>query len=153
LRLIFELYSEDAQNRWGVNPLPSFEKGIEADSQFNNDYPLYLMSPNTKNRIHSQFNNLKIIAMISGDPLIQINPKDALDRQIEDGDIVRVFNGRGAFTIKADVSYQVRIGCVVIQNGWWRSQGGAVNALSKGRETDMGHGSAFHDNKVQVEKY
>ena len=148
-----ELYSDDAQNRWGVNPLPTFEKGIEADSQFDKDYPLYLMSPNSKNRIHSQFNNLKIIRMISGDPTLQINPKDASDRQIVDGDLVRIFNGRGEFTIKADVSFQVRIGCVVIPNGWWRSQGGAVNMLSKGRETDMGHGSAFHDNKVQVEKF
>lgn len=148
-----ELYSVDAYNRWGVDPLPTFDKGIEADSQFDKDYPLYLMSPNTKNRIHSQFNNLKIIKMISGDPVIQINPQDAFDRQVEDGDLVKIFNGRGAFLIKAEVSYQVRIGCVVIPNGWWRDQGGAVNVLSKGRETDIGHGSAFHDNKVQVEKY
>ena len=148
-----ELYSDEAQNRWGVNPLPSFEKGIEADSQFNKDFPLYLMSPNTKNRIHSQFNNLKIIKMISGDPVIQINPQDASDRLINNGDFVKIFNGRGEFIIKVDISFQVRVGCVVIPNGWWRSQGGAVNILSKGRETDMGHGSAFHDNKVQVEKY
>lgn len=148
-----ELFSAEASKKWGVNSLPTFDKGIEADSQYDNDYPLYLMSPNSKNRIHSQFNNLKIIRMISGDPSLQINPKDASDRQINDGDLVRIFNGRGEFTIKADVSYQVRVGCVVIPNGWWKSQGGAVNELSKGRETDMGHGSAFHDNKVQVEKY
>lgn len=147
-----ELYSIKASQRWGVSPLPTFERSIEADSQFDKDYPLYLMSPNSKNRIHSQFNNLKIIRMISGDPSIQMNPKDASDRQISNGDLVRVFNGRGEFTIKADVSYQVRIGCVVIPNGWWKSQGGTVNELSKGRETDMGHGSAFHDNKVQIVK-
>lgn len=148
-----ELYSEEAQKKWGVNPLPTFEKGVEADSQFDSKYPLYLMSPNSKNRIHSQFINLKIIRMISGDPSLLINPMDAAERYIMDGDLVRVFNGRGEFLIKADLSYQVRVGCVVIANGWWRSQGGAVNLLSKGRETDMGHGSAFHDNKVQVEKY
>lgn len=90
--------------------------------------------------------------MVSGDPKVQINPKDATDRNIADGDLVRVFNKRGELLIKADVSYQVRVGCVVIPNGWWKSHGGAVNALSKGRETDMGHGSAFHDNKVQIEK-
>jgi hypothetical protein len=27
-----------------------------------------------------------------------------------------------------------------------------VNFLSLGRETDMGHGAAFHDNLVDVEK-
>ncbi len=147
-----ELFSIEAQEKWNVNPLPTFEKGIEADSEYNKDYPLYLMSPNSKNRIHSQFNNLKIIRMISGEPTIQINPNDASERQIFNGDLVKVFNERGDFIIKAELSYQVRVGCVVIANGWWRSHGGAVNTLSKGRETDMGHGSAFHDNKVQVEK-
>jgi hypothetical protein len=41
---------------------------------------------------------------------------------------------------------------VCITNGWWLSQGGAVNLLSAGRETDMGHGAAFHDTLVDVEK-
>ncbi len=30
-------------------------------------------------------------------------------------------------------------------------EGGGVNLLSAGRETDMGHGAAFHDNVVEVE--
>jgi anaerobic selenocysteine-containing dehydrogenase len=148
-----ELNSNEAFDKWGANPLPTYEKGAEANSAFDDQYPLYLMSPNSKNRIHSQFSNLKIIRMISGEPTLQINPSNAFERQIVNGDLVRVFNGRGALIIKADVSYQVRVGCVVIPNGWWKSQGGAINALSKGRETDMGHGTAFHDNKVQVEKY
>jgi hypothetical protein len=36
-------------------------------------------------------------------------------------------------------------------NGWWITEGGTVNFLSLGRETDMGHGAAFHDNLVDVE--
>ncbi|NOU17952.1 MAG: molybdopterin-dependent oxidoreductase [Bacteroidales bacterium] len=147
-----EIKSIEAQNRWGVNTLPTYEKSEEADINFNKKYPFYLMSPNTKNRIHSQFNNLKIIKMISGEPTIQINPKDAKERNILDGDLVKVFNERGELVIKAELTFQVSSGCVVIPNGWWRSQGGAINILSKGRETDMGFGSAFHDNKVQIEK-
>jgi len=38
-----------------------------------------------------------------------------------------------------------------VTNGWWLSEGGAVNLLSMGRETDMGHGAAFHDNAVDYE--
>lgn len=148
-----EIKSIEAQERWGVNSLPTFEKAREAEINFNKRYPFYLMSPNTKNRIHSQFNNLKIIRMISGVPVIQINFKDAKERGILDGDLVKVFNERGELVIKAELTFQVRLGCVVIPNGWWRSQGGAVNILSKGRETDMGFGSAFHDNKVQIEKF
>jgi anaerobic selenocysteine-containing dehydrogenase len=147
-----ELLSRDAQKQWNVNPLPTYEKAIEADVSYNKKYPLYLMSPNTKNRIHSQFNNLTTIRMISGSPTIQVNPKDALDRGISNNDLVRVFNDRGSINIKVELSYQVRTRCCVLPNGWWRTQGGAVNFLSQGRETDMGYGSAFHDNKVQIEK-
>jgi hypothetical protein len=45
----------------------------------------------------------------------------------------------------------VRSGCVVVANGWWLSDGAAVNLCSLGRETDMAHGAAFHDNLVEVE--
>jgi anaerobic selenocysteine-containing dehydrogenase len=108
------------------------------------------MSPNTKNRIHSQFNNLKIISLISGEPVVQMNPNDAAERGINDGDMVEVYNHRGAVSIKAQLTYEVRKGCVVIPNGWWRTQGVSVNMLSEGRETDIGHGSAFHNNRVEV---
>ena len=37
-------------------------------------------------------------------------------------------------------------------NGFWLTEGGAVNVLSMGRETDMGYGAAFHDNAVEVER-
>ena len=37
-------------------------------------------------------------------------------------------------------------------NGWWIGEGGTVNFLSRGAETDMGHGAAFHDNRVEVER-
>lgn len=144
-----ELYSEQVQTLWGENPLPTYKPAVEL-FQDQTPYPLFLMSPNTKNRIHSQFNNLKVISMISGAPVLQINPADATQRGIGDGDLVEIFNSRGSFRVKAQLTYEVRVGCVVIPNGWWRTQGAPVNVLSEGRETDMGHGSAFHNNRVEV---
>jgi len=35
-------------------------------------------------------------------------------------------------------------------NGWWSAEGGPVNLCSLGRETDMGHGAAFHENRVEI---
>ena len=46
----------------------------------------------------------------------------------------------------------IRRGCVAVTNGWWGAQGGLVNLTSEGRETDMAHGAAFHDNLVQAER-
>jgi len=114
-------------------------------------YPLYFMTPNTKNRIHSQFNNLRMIRQFSERPLLQIHPADAGARDIADGDRVRIVNDRGSLTTEARLDPGIKTGCVAMTNGWWISDGGTVNFLSQGRETDMGHGAAFHDNLVQVE--
>ncbi|MBN1988695.1 MAG: molybdopterin-dependent oxidoreductase [Bacteroidales bacterium] len=146
-----ELYSQQAADSWGVNPLPSYDVGVDA-TEGSNAYPLYLMSPNTKNRIHSQFGNLSVVKMVAGEPVALINPDDARERGIANGDRVRVYNSRGEVVVTADVTFANRKGCVTIPNGWWRTQGCSVNLLSEGRETDMGHGTAFHDNKVEVEK-
>jgi anaerobic selenocysteine-containing dehydrogenase len=114
-------------------------------------YPLYILTPNTKNRIHSQFGNLSTIREL--DPIIQVemSPVDAAARGISDGDRVRVFNGRGSIELDARLDYSLRPGCISFHNGWWISEGGGVNLLSAARETDMGHGAAFHDNAVEVE--
>ncbi|MBE0653716.1 MAG: hypothetical protein IH594_07955, partial [Bacteroidales bacterium] len=41
-------------------------------------------------------------------------------------------------------------GNVVIYNGYWNSNEGSPNMFTKGMETDMGHGTAFHDTRVDV---
>jgi anaerobic selenocysteine-containing dehydrogenase len=84
--------------------------------------------------------------------VVYIHPLDAKTRGIKHKDRVRVFNGRGAFELEASFDLGIKQGCVAITNGWWITQGGTVNYLSKGRETDMGYGTAFHDNMVEVEK-
>jgi anaerobic selenocysteine-containing dehydrogenase len=114
--------------------------------------PLTFLTPNTKNRIHSQFNNLEMIRVHSTQPVLHMSPVDAAARGIRPGDRVRVFNARGALEVESAYDYGLRAGCVSMTNGWWIHEGGTVNFLSCGRETDMGHGAAFHDNCVEVKK-
>lgn len=147
-----ELFSEQAKNLWNVDYLPTYDQIEEGQNGKENKYPLSLMSPNTKNRIHSQFGNLKSIKLLSPNPIIEIYPIDAQKRGIKNGEKVRVYNDRGEIFIKTKFDYSLRPGNVVITNGYWNQEGGNPNMLSKGRETDMGHGSAFHDNLVEIEK-
>jgi anaerobic selenocysteine-containing dehydrogenase len=109
------------------------------------------MTPNTKNRIHSQFNNLQMIRDLSPAPFASIHPQDARERGITQGRRVRIFNDRGSIELEARLDFGIKRGCVSVTNGWWRQHGGAVNFCSRGRETDMGHGAAFHDNLVEIE--
>jgi anaerobic selenocysteine-containing dehydrogenase len=109
------------------------------------------MTPNTKNRIHSQFGNLRMIRRVDPGPAVHMHPSDAASRGIEAGRPVRVFNGRGEFSFPARIDPGLKPGCVSVTNGWWIQDGGTVNFCSPARETDMGHGAAFHDTLVEVE--
>ncbi len=150
-----ELLSNEARERWGLDKLPDYfepEESLKSQSTDTKPFPLYLMTPNTKNRIHSQFNNLESIRAVSPEPFVQINPVDAHARGVSDGDKTRIFNSRGELQIKARLDWSIKSGCVAVTNGWWITQGGTVNFCSLGRETDMGHGAAFHDTMVEIEK-
>ncbi len=149
-----ELLSHEAVERWGVEELPSYdepEESVRRRSGESEKYPLYLMTPNTKNRIHSQFNNLSVIRRVSRKPLAALHPDDARQRGVAEGDRVRIRNDRGEITVVARLDYGMKPGTVSVTNGWWITDGGAVNFCSLGRETDMGYGAAFHDNLVEVE--
>lgn len=144
-----ELLSSQAAEIWDVDKLPIYNK---LDSSNNGKYPLHLMSPNTKNRIHSQFGNLECINMLDPVPMVTMSPVDSENRGVEEGEKVRVYNDFGEMSIVLNLDYSIRPGNVVIYNGYWNSEGGSPNLLSNGRETDIGHGAAFHDNMVNVEK-
>ena len=143
-----ELLSGEAARRWGVDPLPGFTEPLEARL---GKYPLNLLTPNQKNGIHSQFLNLQVIRALDPGPALEIGPADAEARGIRQGCRVRVFNDRGELFLPARIELSLARGCVAACNGYGAEHGSPVNLLSLGRETDMGHGAAFHDNLVEVE--
>jgi len=149
-----ELRSEEAARRWGVAALPAYSEPVEGTRGSANEARewLYFMTPNTKNRIHSQFNNLESIRVMSPAPFLQMHPDDAAHRGLQDGARARIVNDRGELEAPVQLDWGIKPGCVAMTNGWWISQGGTVNFCSLGRETDMGHGAAFHENLVRVEK-
>ncbi len=150
-----ELYSEEARRRWHVDELPLWvapSEAVPAKAGDGEQHPLYFMTPTTKNRSHSQFGNLQMIRVHDPVPQLDISPADALTRGIHGGERVRVFNDRGSLEVRSRLDFGLRAGCVSLTNGWWLTDGAAVNILSAARETDMGHGAAFHENRVEVEK-
>jgi len=146
-----ELCSEEAARRWGVDPLPDYrpprESALPGDPR-----ALVLLTPNNKNGIHSQFLQHPAISALDPGPELAMGLADAEARGIRAGDRVRVFNARGELALPARIELGLRQGCVAVCNGYGAKHGGSVNLLSMGRETDMGHGAAFHDNRVQVER-
>ena len=145
-----ELVSAEAKTRWGVDELPTYRESVEGPAS--GRFPLQFLTPNTKNGIHSQFLQLSVIRTLDPGPTLFMGPEDAAARNLQGGDRVRVFNDRGELCLPLAVDFGLRPGVVAAFNGWGAEDGGSVNLLSEGRETDMGHGAAFHDNRVDVER-
>jgi anaerobic selenocysteine-containing dehydrogenase len=144
-----ELYSAEAKTRWGISPLPEYNEAKLSDEE--SIYPLTFLTPNTGSRIHSQFGNLKIIKETNQAPCARISVSDAANRNIVDGQKIRIFNPAGEMVIIVSVSNRIPQGVVMVPNGIWFNEGGGVNQLIAGEETDIGYGAAFHDNKVEIE--
>ena len=90
-----------------------------------------------------------------GRPRLLIHPEDAAPRGLATGHAARVFNDRGTFTVRVEVTDRVRRGVVASTKGRWPRlvEGGAtVNATVDERDADMGGGAVFHDNRVEVER-
>ena len=88
-----------------------------------------------------------------GEATVTIHPGDARARGIAEGQMVRVFNDRGAFLARAHVSDSARPGLVVGLSIWWAKMcpgGRNANAVTSQELTDMGGGATFHDALVEV---
>jgi biotin/methionine sulfoxide reductase len=84
-------------------------------------YPLHLLSSQPATRLHSQLDDGAVsrAAKVAGREPLWIHPRDAGARGIRDGDVVRVFNARGACLAGARVTDSLRPGVVLIQTGAW----------------------------------
>ena len=146
-----ELYSNEAKSKWNISPLPEYNPP-EGEIKNAINYPLFLITPNTGSRIHSQFGNLKVIKRVVDTPAAEISFPDAESRKIFTGDKIRVYNKNGSIECVARITARTPAGCIAMHNGIWLKEGGGGNFLIESKETDIGYGAAFHGNKVEVEK-
>jgi len=138
----------------GMDGLPDYLPNYE-EARANAAYPLAMISPPARNFMNSTFVNVKSLRGIEGEPKLEIHAQDALARAIADGDLVRVFNDRGQYHCKAEVSARARPGVVNGLGVWWRKlgpRGTNINELTNQRLTDLGRAPTFYDCAVQVEK-
>lgn len=153
-----ELYSESLAQQ-GLDPLPAYVPAREdpgGDFVQTARYPLSLIS--AKSALHflnSSYANMPRQLRAEREPLADIHTQDATERGIAGGDLVRVFNDRGALQLRARVGDGVVPGMIALPSGWWASLspgGSSVNSLTSDGLSDIGGGGDFHDTLVQVER-
>lgn len=130
-------------------------------------YPLHLISDQPRTKLHSQldFSALSLANKVQGREPLEMHPADAAARGLRDGDVVRVFNGRGACLAGLRVVEGIVLGVVKLSTGaWWDpvepgvpgalDKHGNPNVLTRDEGTSrLGQGSSAQSCLVQVEKF
>ena len=152
-----EFYSESLKAQ-GIDPLPFYNPPAELPSsnpRLAQTYPLSFISPPVRNFLNSSFANLQRFRDAEGEPSLELHSGDAAQRGIADGDMVRVFNDRGSYTLRARVNDKPRRGVVVAPSVWWKKfsrDRRNANDLTSQRTADLGGAATFYDCLVEVER-
>ena len=110
--------------------------------------PLILLSPASGKTINSTLGELR-----PRSAALQIHPRDAAARDLDTGDVARVFNDLGEIQCPVAVNADMKPGTVGLPKGLWRRStlnGATANALVSDALTDIGGGACFNDARVEV---
>ena len=80
-----------------------WEPALEADenSEARKKHPFHVLSEHMRTRTHSQWWDVKYLQEWEPEPVVKINPSDAAELGIADGDTVKVYNDRGYVVLRA----------------------------------------------------
>ena len=142
-----------------IDPLPVYAAGFENyDDPLASRYPLQLTGFHFKGRVHSTYGNVDVLKAACRQEM-WINPMDAAQRGITNGDMIRIFNDRGEVQIAAKVTPRMMPGVVALGEGAWYTpdskridRAGSINVLTSQRPSPLAKGNPSHTNLVQVAK-
>ena len=137
----------------GVPDFIANYESVQSAPALAKDFPLAMISPPARHFLNSSFVNVTSLRAIEGEPLLEMHPEDALVRGITHGALVEVYNQRGRYRCKAEMSARARRGVVNGLGVWWRKMGlngTNVNQLTHQHLTDIGRGPSFYDCLVEV---
>jgi len=153
-----------------LKPLPEYVATWEGaeDAMSNEKYPLQIIGHHFKARTHSTYGNVDWLRE-AHHQVLWINPIDAAERGIANGDQVFVYNDRGTVRIEARVTERIAPGVLSLPQGaWYRptdeagppganpdvpvDAAGSVNSLTSLHPSPLAKGNAVHTTIVQVQK-
>ncbi len=117
--------------------------------------PYRLMTAPSLYALNSSFREREDLRQQDKAMFLQMNPGDARGKGLQDGERITAFNDLGEVSFILQVTPKVPAGVVVAAGVWWLEHcpgRRSVNALTSQRLTDMGRGSTFYDNTVEVRK-
>jgi anaerobic selenocysteine-containing dehydrogenase len=144
-----ELYSNAMLDKWGESPLPEYHEYAGDEKA---KYPLSFLSTHARERIHSQFADIERLKGKDGRVLLYINPKDAENRNLQNDDMVEIYNNRGRIYAYVCITGLIKEGVVNVYEGLPERSGASVNMLTNQDSSDIGYGAVYYDCSVEVIK-
>lgn len=138
----------------GLPPIPSYIPIQDDDAA---EYPLQLITPHSRLRSNSCLHANPWLQRLETHA-VWINPADAGERGIAQGDMIEVSNSRGRVALPAYVTERIMPGVVCIYQGTWYQpgedgvdMGACANVLTDHRLTPSG-GPGTHSARVQIRR-
>ena len=143
---------EGTQNGASISAVPDYIPNRQGNNA-ENTWPLMMNSPKSHGFLNSEYANEEHKIKGQGEQSVLINPIDAVTRNVNEGDKVKVFNDKGEFYASAKITEDVLPGNIVASFGYWASGnplGGAVNALTENKWPGFAGTPAYYDTGVEV---
>ena len=151
----WELGEEDL-----ISPIPVYTHGFTETDVPTDEFPLRCSGFHYRGRTHSSWGGIELLKEVNPQEA-WINPADAKERSIKQGDKIRVKNAFGEIELLAKVTPRVVPGTVCISQGAWHDadmygdrvdKGGCINTLTTHRPSPLAKGNPQHSNICQVTK-
>jgi anaerobic selenocysteine-containing dehydrogenase len=97
-------------------PIPRFTSELATDK----DFPLLLTTSKWPQFCHSQHRNIPELRARMPEPLVEIHPQDAAEKNIGEGDRVVIRTRQALMQTTAHLSAGIAHGVVCAQYGWWQ---------------------------------
>jgi biotin/methionine sulfoxide reductase len=148
-------------------PHPAWYPPVEWLGSVTKKHPFHLISGQPADKLHSQLDHGSVsrAAKINGRTRVGVNPDDATALGIVEGDLLRVFNDRGACLCTAVFDAALMPECISISTGAWLDavrqmdgtllcRNGNPNTLTPDHGTSrVAQGPTAHSCLVSIEKY
>lgn len=171
----FEIYCQEkadylkgnTQGATTAKPYPTYRVPVQGyettfedwEAQTKGDYPYLFYTPHYLRRAHTALNNLPWLREAFENPVF-MHTQDAVEKGIQTGDTVLVWNDYGKILRRASVTDTVMPGVIGLPHGSWVDideetgidHGGAENVLSGGISSDS-YVAGYNNYNVNFQKY
>ncbi len=119
------------------------------------EMPFRLVTAPARHYLNSTFTETPTSSRRHVKPTVMICSDDATHLKLDNGDPVRLGNGRGELTITAEVTDATQPGVVIVESIWPNdafAEGKGINVLTGADPSAPVGGAAFHDNRIWIRR-